>query len=270
MSLIVALFLNGLCAQEVGTFSDYETLDGFKTLRISDNICVRLYPATFYGIQIKGPKNLKNIIKWELKNSVLRLYTSQEDILASNVEITVYTQDFEELQLFDNAWVQAAKKITVNHFEIHSTDNGTYEFPLACKSLTLVSDLESEGSLTMEAESVRLTSKGNSQISLKMEVTDVNIDQTDESVVGLSGNAKTLSATLDKNSQLIAWGLQAEDVYLLSANTGDISIYARNRLKINGRGSATINVMGQPTQVDTISINKRTKIYFEQASDLKK
>jgi len=103
--------LNSLLAHKVDTFSSYETLEDVKTIQIQNNLCVILYPANFYGVQIKEDKSLKDIINWGFKSSVLKLYTTEENTLASNAEITLYVKSFKELRLTGNASANRDQKI---------------------------------------------------------------------------------------------------------------------------------------------------------------
>tara|TARA_R110000868_G_scaffold86347_7_gene242195 strand:- start:5513 stop:6313 length:801 start_codon:yes stop_codon:yes gene_type:complete len=262
LNIILILFFNSLLAQETKTFSSYETFEGVKTIQISNNLCVILYPAHFYGVWIKGDKILKNSIKMEFKNSVLKVYATEENALVSNAEIIIYLNHLQELQLSGNVSVQSNQKVITDNFKLYSRDNSTFSFPVECKNFTINSDGESRGSVTVKSETVRVNAKGTSQITLKLNTFSIVAEQTDNTYLSLNGTTKTLSATLDKKAELSAWALKAEDVYINSANSNDIRITAEKRLKINGQGTAKIYVRGKPSQIDTISINKKTKIIY--------
>lgn len=262
LNIILILFFNNLLAQETKTFSSYETFEGVKTIQISNNLCVILYPAHFYGVWIKGDKSLKNCIKMEFKNSVLKVYATEENALVSNAEIIIYLNHLQELQLSGNVSVQSNQKVITDNFKLYSRDNSTFSFPVECKNFTINSDGESRGSVTVKSETVRVNTKGTSQITLKLNTFSIVAEQTDNTYLSLNGTTKTLSATLDKKAELSAWALKAEDVYINSTNSNDIRITAEKRLKINGQGTAKIYVRGKPSEIDTISINKKTKIIY--------
>ncbi|SDE34136.1 Putative auto-transporter adhesin, head GIN domain [Pricia antarctica] len=262
LGILVLLFGLTLSAQDTSTFSSYETLEGVKIIQIQDNLCAILYPTHFFGVQIKGDKRLKDIIKWDFKDAVLKLYTTEENTTASYAEITLYVKDFEELRLSGNASVQTDEKMVMETFILNSGGNSSYNFPMECTDFTLISAGESTGYLDLTAESVHVQTKNNASTSIKTLGGRVSVELTDNSIVGLRGTAHALSATVNKKARLTAWALKAEDVYLFSSSTADIEIYAKNRLKINGQANSKIYVTGYPRQIDTININKKTNIFY--------
>ncbi len=262
LGTLTFLFGSVMLSQEVKTFNSYETLEDVKSIEIHNDLCVILYPTYFYGVQIKGDNRLKDIIKWDFKNSVLKLYTTEENILTSYAEITLYVKGFEELRLSGNASAQTDVKMITESFALFSSGNSTYNFPIECKDFSLIIDGESSGYLDLSAVSLRIQAINAATTYIKYQGNKVTVEQSDNSIVGMRGKAQSLSATIDKNAQLKAWALKAEDVYLLSSNKGDINVYAANRLKINGQGTAKIFVTGSPQQIDTININKKTRIFY--------
>lgn len=262
VGVLVLMFGLSLSAQDTGTFSSYETLEGVKSIEIQNNLCAILYPTHFFGVQIKGDERLKDIIKWDFKDAALKLYTTEENTMASYAEITLYVKNFEELRLSGNASVQTDEKMVMETFILNSDENSSYNFPMECAAFTLIAAGESTGYIDLTAQSVRVQTKNNASTSLKVLGGKVNVELTDDSIVGLRGSAQALSATVDKKARLTAWGLKAEDVYLYSSSIADTEIYAKNRVKINGQANSKIYVTGYPRQIDTIDVSKKTKIFY--------
>jgi len=263
LSLLLLLFYASSFSQESKTFTSYETLEGVKTIEISNNLCVILYPTNFYGVSIKGDERVRDIIKTEFKNSVLKLYTTTENSLTSYAEITLYIKDLKELRLLGNSWVQTDKKIITDTFSIHSPENGSFNLPIECKSFSLFSNLESKGSIFIASDVIQIQTKGSSEVSMKLNATSVAVEQKDNSYVGLNGKAHLLTANIDNKAQLSAWNLKAMDVYINSSSSKEIRIHVENRLKINDKGNAMIYVKGNPKQIDTLNISKKSKIIYE-------
>ena len=260
--IIVVLSFNYLFAQEVNTFSSYATLEGVKTIEIHNNLCVILYPTYFFGVQINGDRSLKDIIKWKFENSTLILYTIQENTLASNAEIIFYINDLKEVKLLDTASIDTNEKLVTDSFALYSSGESYYNLLIDCQNFNLTMDESSTGNISVEAKNINIDAKGASNISMKLKSNIVNVKQTDKSIVSLNGKTQSLSATVDNKAQLYAWALLAKDVYLFSSNSEDIQVFAEERLKINGQGSGKIYVTGNPKQIDTINLNKKTKIVY--------
>lgn len=251
-----------LAAQDPKTFSSYETLEGLKTIEIYDNLCVVLYPTYFHGVQIKGDRSSREAIKWNYENNTLKLFTVQENILAANAEIIIFVSDFKELKLFQKASVQTDKKIVTDHFTVYAADNAIFDLPLECLDFHLITEDISTGYLTVEAKNTSIIAKGASSTTMKLTADMITLNQKDKSILSIKGKAQTLSATIENKATLSAWALLAKDVYLFSSNTEDIHVFADNRLKINGQGSGKIYVTGNPIKVDTIGLNKKTRIFY--------
>ncbi|MEH6513499.1 GIN domain-containing protein [Maribacter arcticus] len=260
--IIVVLSFNYLFAQEDKTFNSYATLEGVKTIEIHNNLCVILYPTYFYGVQINGDRSLKDIIKWKFENSTLILYTVQENTLASNAEIILYVNDLKEIKLSDTASIDTNEKLVTDNFTMYSLGESYYNLLVDCQNFNLIIDGSSTGNISVEAKNVYIDAKGASNTSMKLKSNKVNVKQSDKSIVSLNGKTQSLSATVDNKAQLYAWALLAKDVYLFSSNSEDIQVFAEDRLKINGQGSGKIYVTGSPKQIDTINLNKKTKIFY--------
>ena len=260
--IIVVLSFNFLFAQETTTFNSYATLEGVKTIEIHNNLCVSLYPTYFYGVQIKGDRSLKDIIKWKFENSTLKLYTIQENILASNAEIILYVNDLKEVKLSETASIETNEKLVTDSFTMYSLGESYYNILLDCQDFSLIMDGSSTGNISVDAINVHIDAKGTSNTSMKLKSNIINVKQSGKSIVSLNGKTQSLSATIDSKAQLYSWALLAKDVYLFSSNSEDIQVFAKDRLKINGQGSGKIYVTGNPKQIDTINLNKKTKIIY--------
>ncbi len=260
--LFAMLIYNGILAQEATLFNSYETLGDLQTIQISDNLCVVLYPTDFYGVSIKADKRLKDLIKADLQNGVLKIYTSKESVLAAGAEITVYVKDFKTLRLLGDVWVQSERKIMADSFNIQSNDNSAFNLTVACKNFNLNASSNSRGSLFLDAETISMEIKGTSKLYMKLSANAATILQSENTFARLEGKTKSLNAEIGGTSQLSSEFLIADDVYLNSSNSNEIIIYAKNRFKVNGRGSAKIYVKGNPQKIDTIGMNKNTEIIY--------
>ncbi|MGO4917991.1 GIN domain-containing protein [Maribacter spongiicola] len=260
-------FVTMLCffrvvAQDSKTFSTYMTLDDLKTIEIHDNLCVTLYPTYFNGLQVKGNRSLKDIIKWNYQNSTLKVFTVQENMFASSIEIILYVSEPKNIILSEKASIEANDKVISNNLTLYSLGDSTYDLIVDCSDFQLISDIAGTGNLSINAQNVKIDAKGTSAASMKIIADKVIVNQADKSMISIKGKAKSLSATIENKAKLSAWALLAKDVYLHTLNSEDTEVFAADRFKINGQGSGKIYVTGNPKQIDTILLNKRTKIIY--------
>lgn len=260
---IILFVLNTTLAQTEKIFTAYETLNDVDTIEIHDNLCVIFYPTYFNGIQVKGNKNVMEIIKWDFENSVLNLYTTEENTLAYHAEIIIYLKGLKELRLSGNASAQTDEKIVTDSLTLYTTDNSTFNFPIECKDFTLFSEGSSSGYLQIGCQNLNIHSKGAATASIVVEADHVNVEQKDESFLQIKGKTRSLSTLLYDKAKISAWTLKADDVYLFSSNTEETKIYVEHRLKLNAQGKGEIYIYGRPRQIDTIAYSKKAKIFYK-------
>lgn len=237
-------------------------LDKLKTIEIHDNLCVMLYPTYFNGLQVKGNRSLKDIINWNYQNGTLKVFTVQENMLASSIEIILYVSELKNIILSETASIEANDKVISNNLTLYSLGDSSYDLIVECTDFQLISDISGTSNLSVTAHNIKIDAKGTSTASMKINADKVIVNQADKSLVSLKGKAKSFSATIENKAKLSAWALLAKDVYLHTLNSEDTQVFAEDRFKINGQGSGKIYVTGNPQQIDTIHLNKRTKIFY--------
>ena len=251
-----------MLGQESDTFNTYEDLNEIKKIQLSNNLSVTLYEAGFNGISLKADKSLKTIIKFDMDNGELKLYTMTNNTLANKAKILVYIKNLKAIELFDKATIKSEKTINTDSLKINSIEGGSYFLSTKCKVFSLKSNGSSEGVLVVEADKVDIETYGSAVLEATMNSEEISIVQSDEAQALLKGKTKKLVATLNDRSLLKASALFSDDVLLNSYNTTVVNINAKNSIRINGQGNAKIYVSGKPKKRDTIRINNRTRIFY--------
>ncbi|WP_027395078.1 GIN domain-containing protein [Aquimarina latercula] len=259
--LIFMIVLN-ISAQESKFYSSYSELGTIRSIEVSDNLSVFLYPSSFNGISIRCDKRLKDIVKSDFQNNRLKLYTLQKNSYANTAEIIIYLKSVKELKLYDQAIIKSKKAIISDTLKINVLEKNFYDLISKTKVFSFRSNGTSEGDLNIESNTADFELNGSTMLHATLKADQVTIEQSDNAIVELIGETKLLEAEINNTSILRARNLKAEEVIINSFNSSAIQLYAKNKLTIQGKGNAKVYVSGNPKKIDTLSMNKKTKIIF--------
>ncbi|MEC5166768.1 hypothetical protein RCH18_002517 [Flavobacterium sp. PL11] len=202
---------NGNFISEQRVTKSYEKID------VTGFFDVELVAGKEGTITVKGEENLVPLIKIEVVNQVLKIFTEK------------------------NKYISTSKgKGIVIVIPIENINN---------VSLTGSGDIVGKTTIKSENFSVQLTGSGD--IDLKIEANSVNVLLTGSGDINLSGNTESINSDLKGSGDIDAGKLTSKNANVTVSGSGDNAVNCTETIYARVTGSGEIKYTGNPNKKDT-------------------
>lgn len=185
--------------------------ESFSGIKASNGLNVYVTQSTNNTVKVQADENLLDLIKTEIKDNTLHIYTSE------------------------NIGKCEAKKILVNFSQIDniSTSSGS--------SLM--------GTNIIKASDLSLKSSSGSSLEIESETNTVSCKSSSGSTIELSGTTESVSAKASSGSSIKANNLLSSDCSTDASSGASIKVNCSNSIKAESSSGSTIKFSGNPKSI---------------------
>lgn len=184
----------------------------FNAIKASQGLEVYLTQGNDESILIEADENLHELIKTEVKDNVLHIYTKKNIGHASSKKIKITFKDISKITSTSGSDVTSTNTITSEHLELN-------------------------------------TSSG-SDMKLHVNTTILECHSSSGSDLKLSGNTEKLIANASSGSDIKAGDLIAESSHVKATSGADITVNTLKELTANASSGGYIKYYGNPEVVN--------------------
>lgn len=184
----------------------------FNSVSAATGLKVKIVQSSSVEVIVEADENLMDIIKTEVKDGVLKIYSEK------------------------NIWSAKAKNIYVQMPEITSVAASSGS---SVKSESLIKT----GNFSVD------TSSGSS-VSLELSADAVRADASSGSTMRLSGKANSIMAEASSGSSIKSTDLSTNDASARVSSGASIKVHTTNKLKARASSGGGIRYSGNPEYVD--------------------
>lgn len=189
-----------------------ELNDTFNAVEVSRGLDVYLTQSETEGIRVQADENLQDIIKVEIENGVLNIYTE------------------------DNISSSSSKKVMVNFKTIDRI------------SASSGSDVMSTNVIT--SDELKIFTSSGSDVELEIDVERLICESSSGSDITLSGKANTFRAEASSGSDIKAEKLMAITTRAEANSGADITVNTTKELTASANSGGDIKYYGNPEKVE--------------------
>ena len=217
IATLSTLILNS-CNLEIGVDGNKNVItktrtitNSFEKIELSRGINLFISSANNPKISVKADENLHHYIKTEIKDNILKIYTTE------------------------NIRSYKANKVLVSVSSLSGL------------SASSGSDVQSTNTLNLK--DLYLKTSSGSDTKLNINTTNLTCKATSGSDIELTGHTKNLTVHASSGSDVKAKNLRAEHVEATATSGADIYLYASKSLQTSSRSGGDINYIGNPKKV---------------------
>ncbi len=154
-------------------------------------------------IQLRADENLHEVLKWNVEDGVLHLYTSKIIVKKKAFEITIYVPDhFNGLMLEEYAQAKMEDKQRFDRFEIQMKDRAKADLKLDLKEdLILMLNDDAEAKLDVEAEKFKMILTKDANVEGSLFGKEINYTGENTSDAFFSGSVNKLYLKLKDKAE---------------------------------------------------------------------
>ncbi|WP_178984834.1 head GIN domain-containing protein [Winogradskyella helgolandensis] len=184
----------------------------FEEVKVSQGIDLYITQANDVALTIEADENLHDLIRTEVENGVLKIYSTKNIRRASSKKVLLNIKTISAIKATSGSDVFGTNTIKVSNLELNSTSGA--------------------------------------DITLDVETDTLNCHSTSGSDIELSGSTITLIAEATSGSDIDASKLKAETSNVKVTSGADISVNTSKALTANATSGGDIKYYGNPEKVN--------------------
>lgn len=223
---IQLMFLSALFVSAIGNaqkkvkgngkiVTEKRTTASYDEINVSGFFDVELISGKEGNITIKGEENIIPLIKVEVKDNVLKIYTERNININSNKDL-VLTVPFEQIS-----------------------------------SVTLSGSGDVESKNTIVASNFNAKLSGSGDLTLDVKATNIDTSLSGSGDVAVTGKTDNFASKISGSGDVDAVNLIAKNVNVTISGSGDIKVNCTDSLYARVSGSGNIEYKGDPQKKDT-------------------
>lgn len=193
------------------TIEDRSKKEPFTAIKVSAGLDLYISQGTKNKITVEADENLQQLIKTEVKDGVLTIYSEK------------------------NIWKAKAKKIYVTIKEL--------------ETLAATSGAEVYAKETLTTKNLTVSATSGAEITISVDADAIETNATSGADIAISGISNTHISKATSGATVDAFKLQSKNVTAIVTSGADINIYASENLDAKATSGGGIDFTGNPKKV---------------------
>ena len=237
----------------------YNTLEDYKSIEISDDLEVTMSYGLTNGYHLQTDQNLVAIVKFEIVEEVLKIYTENRITSSKKLEIDITTNGVEEITINGTSKLTSKNKLIFDTLDFTVKDNASYKLDIEANDATFVLNNSTQGSLMMRGTNLKLVLNDNAFIKADVQLAQLDAEINDRADINLEGDAGDFNLITSGSTDVKAKKLRTETANLNASNTSDIYVTVTKDLTLYAQGKSNIYVYGNPN-IKVDGLNDKSQI----------
>ena len=219
----------------------------FESLTVEDNLEVYLERGEKTELKIEADENLHDIISLDLRDNMLRIYTSKQAVNYKKLIIRVtYNNDLKLITSKNETTINAIQEILLNDLTLKAHDASKLFLNVNAKNFLLLSDDKSKTELNLKSENTTIELSKNATLKALITTTDLKVDMYQKGDANIEGDATNATIRLDNNSSLTGNKLTIKNVDVTTESYSNCSVNAVTTVIIDAANKSEIQLVGAP------------------------
>ena len=237
----------------------FKNLDNFSQIEISDDLEVFMTQSYSNGYRLKTDANLINVIKIEVVDSVLKVYTTSKIKSSKKLEIYLTFQEINKITLRKRSKLTGQNYMRLPNMQLSCYDNAEFELDIESSELRLEMNNGTNGKIKLKSSNTNITLNDNAFLkgTLTSETLDLSIYKRAD--MNVKGSCDNFNLVTTGSSDVKAKKLHATNVNINASNTSDIFVHATKQLNVFAKGRSYVYVYGNP-EIKVDGLNDKSQI----------
>ncbi|MFV5695057.1 GIN domain-containing protein [Flavobacterium sp. LB3P122] len=219
----------------------------FESLEVEDNLEVHLERGEKSEIKIEADDNLHTIISSDLRDNILRIYTTKEAQNYKKLIVRVtYTKDLNLATAKNESTISAIQEILLDNLTFKAHDFSQLYLNVNAKNFILQVDDKSKTELNLKSENAIVELSKNASLKALVSTIDLKVDLYQKSNATIEGDATNAILRLDNNSSLTGNKLTIKNADITTESYSTCSLNAVTTVIIDAAEKSEIQILGTP------------------------
>lgn len=241
--------------------TEQRKIGNFDTLEVEDNLEVYLEKSEETALKIEADDNLHDIIKIELRDNVLHLYTSKEATQYKKLIVKLsYTADLNLVIANKKSQINAIQEINLEDITIKAFDNSRLFLNVNSTNFLLQADDDTKMEINLKSEKAKIELSKNANLTALITAVDLGFDLYQKSEANIEGDATNAIIRMENNSNFNGKKLSIKNVDLTAESSSSCSINTLTSIIINAGDKSSIQLYGNP-KIEITKFSEEAKLF---------
>ena len=226
---------------------EYKKLEAFNSLKINDDLEVRLLRSDEAALEITADNNLIDVVAALNTNGELILSTTHRISSYKKFKITLfYTDVLTNISLNDEAELHSDVTLKFNELTLANNQESKSFLTVNAEKFKLINNQESQATLNVNATNITLELNDNSKAEALLNASEIEIDMVQRADAKLEGDAINLFLNIDNSCEFNGTKLTGKNAKLFISNRAEAEIDVTDDLELSASGTSKVSIYGDP------------------------
>ncbi|MEN3324012.1 head GIN domain-containing protein [Mariniflexile soesokkakense] len=237
----------------------YDNLNAFNEIEIADDLEVNIMQTLSEGYRLKADSNLISSIKFEVVDSVLKIYTSNKITSSKSLEIYVTCKELNKITLKNDAELNGQNNINGTDLTLLCLDNSEFDLDINSTMFSLQLNSSTKGKLNLKSVTSTMALNDNSSLKASLSIDDFDLILSKKADMNIEGNCDNLNLITSGSVNVKAKNLLVTNAKINASNSSDIYVYASKYLSLYAKDRSYVYVYGSP-EINVEGLNDKSQI----------
>lgn len=239
----------------------YKVIEAFNSLKINDDLEVRLLRSDEPAIEITADDNLIEVVNSINANGELSLNTTHRISSYKEFKITVfYTDSLQNIVVNNKAELHSDVTLKFDELTLVTNEEAKTYLTIKTDRFKFVTNKKSEAKLNVTSKNIILELNDNSNTEALLTAEDIEIDMIQRAEANIEGDATTLDLNIDNSCEFNGTKLSAKTAKLFTSNRAKVQIEVSENLELSASGTSQVSIYGKP-EINLTKLSDEAIIY---------
>jgi len=219
---------------------------GFNALEVDDALELVLVQGSQNLYTLTTDQNLQDIIQVTVKDSILKIYSTNKITSSKKLEINLNFINLEHITLKNDAKIEGQGKFESSVMYINAYNSSRFELDIKAEEVIVTMQRNAGGKLKVRSTNTTIAMNDRTDLKASIVADKTTVTLTKSAQLYLEGDSEIVAFNLKDSAELNARKLKASSADLYTSNSSDVYVYAGKNLELYAQGKSTIYVYGDP------------------------
>ena len=222
-------------------------LKPFKSLTVTENLDIVLLKGDEPKIEVETDESLHDVIKFDVINGDLKIYTSHKIVSKKKLNIRVTFDDkLEIINAKEKSVVSSLIDLNMKTLSVSAEGGAKLYLTLKCDKFDLKANQRTKIELNLNAVNTSIELSEASDIKALINSETLKIDLYQKANAQIEGEVNSMDLRADNASNFKGQRLTANSCNLIAEGSSDCHVEVRDILTIEASGSSEIHIYNTP------------------------
>lgn len=234
-------------------------LTAFNGIDVSDELEVTLNQGAVSGYTLITDENLVDSVIFEVRDSILSVYTSNRITRSKKLEILVNAESLDLIKLSNNAKLSAASTIRSSSLVVSLKEGSELEMDVKSDSLTMDITNNSRADFQFKGDRLELNMMDNAFAEADINTATFHYNASGRVDAELKGVAMAVIINAKDSAEFKGKNLNTDVATIVGSGSTNINIFADKDVDIDLKDKAQLYLFGKP-QIKVTNLSDESEI----------